>query len=263
MGTILPIGYFGFSNASYTDKMRLMKVWRITAWLPRFLVILLSCVTFLSAAAQEPEKQALRNPAQHSLPNVLIIGDSISLGYTPSVVKRLRGLANVYHNPGNAGNSGRCLQRLPRWLEQLDKSWDVIHFNCGLWDLCYRNPSSKVQGNRDKVDGTITHSPEEYRANLKKLVAALKKTEATLIWASTTPVPEGEAGRKVGDDLVYNRIAAQVMQDEQIPINDLHTLMKKHMKTHTIAAGNVHFTPAGSEILAQQVARKIAAALKP
>ena len=231
-----------------------MKICHIIACGACWLTLLLLGFHDLSAADPTPD-----NP----LPNVLIVGDSISLGYTPSVIKRLRGRANVYHNPGNAGNSGRCLERLPQWLKQLDKSWDVIHFNCGLWDLCYRHPESRVQGKRDKVRGTITHPPEEYRKNLARLVEALQKTKAKLIWASTTPVPEDEAGRKVGDDLVYNRIAAEIMQQQKIPINDLHALMRPHMKTHTVAPGNVHFTAAGSEILAKQVADTITAALQP
>ena len=240
-----------------------MRISRFTPWGRRFLAILLCCVTCLPAAELVAEERGSRVVAEKTLPNVLIIGDSISLGYTPSVVKRLQGRATVYHNPGNAGNSGRCLERLAQWLEQLDKSWDVIHFNCGLWDLCYRHPHSKAQGNRDKLKGTVTHPPEEYRQNLKQLVAALKKTKAKLIWASTTPVPEGEAGRKVGDDIVYNRIAAEVMGAQQIPINDLHALMQPHMKTQTVAPGNVHFTAQGSEILAKQVARTIAASISP
>ena len=36
------------------------------------------------------------------LPKVLIIGDSISLGYTPHVVQQLEGRAEVKHHKGNA-----------------------------------------------------------------------------------------------------------------------------------------------------------------
>ncbi|MCA9072115.1 MAG: SGNH/GDSL hydrolase family protein, partial [Planctomycetaceae bacterium] len=134
---------------------------------------------------------------------------------------------------------------------------DVIHFNWGLWDLCYRNPESKTQGHRDKVNGKLTHTPEQYRENLEKIVSILEKTNAKLIWASTTPVPDDEAGRKVGDDAVYNRVATEVMKKHNIPINDLHTLMVPKMKTLTTAPGNVHFTPEGYQLLAKQVASEI------
>jgi len=79
------------------------------------------------------------------LPEVLIIGDSISIGYTPFVKQMLGGIAGVYHNPGNGRYTGYGLEKIEEWLG--DESWDVIHFNRGLWDLCYRsnidNPGNK------------------------------------------------------------------------------------------------------------------------
>jgi lysophospholipase L1-like esterase len=187
----------------------------------------------------------------------LLIGDSISLAYTPMVKELLEGKAEVQRVKGNAGDTKRGLAGLPKWLDEKHGKWDVIHFNWGLWDLCYRNPESKTQGHRDKVKGKITHTPEEYRANLEEIVAILKKTDAKLIWAATTPVPEDEAGRKLGDDTVYNRVAADVMKKHGIPVNDLHKLMVPHMKTLTTSPGNVHFRPDGSKLLAKQVAATI------
>ncbi len=124
--------------------------------------------------------------------------------------------ANVVHNRGNAQHSGTGVRQLDKWLG--DTRWDVIHFNWGLWDLCYRHPESKVQGRRDKVRGTLTTSLEQYEKNLDQLVTRLRKTGAVLIWANTTVVPEGEAGRKLNDDLSYNAAAARVMQNHDVPI---------------------------------------------
>ncbi len=195
-----------------------------------------------------------------SLPQVLIIGDSISLGYTPALPGLLKGKAIVRHNPGNAGHTGMGLANIKRYLA--GGKWDVIHFNWGLWDLCYRNPKSKTQGRRDKINGKLTYTPEQYRANLQKIVASLKRTKAKLIWATTTPIPENEAGRKLGDAVKYNTIAAEVMKQHGIPTNDLHTLMVPHMKTMTVAPGNVHFTDDGSLLLAKQVAGAIEEAIE-
>ncbi len=199
--------------------------------------------------------------SENPLPRVLLIGDSISIGYTDSVVELLQGKADVQRVKGNAGDTQMGLDSLPKWLDAKHGRWDVIHFNWGLWDLCYRNPESKTQGHRDKVHGKLTLAPEQYRKNLQQIVAALETTGAKLIWASTTPVPAGEAGRKVGDDLVYNRIAAEVMKEHGIPINDLHALMVPHMKTMTTEPGNVHFTAEGSQLLGKQVAAAIEKAL--
>ena len=218
------------------------------------LTALLLCPAIASA------EQASKDDA--ALPRVLLIGDSISIGYTPAVIELMEGKAEVHRIRGNAGNTGRGLQNLSKWLDPEKGKWDIIHFNWGLWDLCYRHPESKTQGRRDKVNGTVTHTPEQYRKNLEKLVEQLEATGATLIWAATTPVPEGEAGRKVGDDLVYNKIAAEVMKEHDIPINDLHSLMVPHMKTKTTAPGNVHFTKEGSRILAEQVAATIEKVIK-
>ena len=64
-----------------------------------------------------------------NLPNVLIIGDSISIGYTSGVRDLLKGKANVIHNPGNAQGTTHGCKNLDAWLG--DTKWDVIHFNWG------------------------------------------------------------------------------------------------------------------------------------
>ena len=191
------------------------------------------------------------------LPKVLIIGDSISIGYMKALPGLLKDKAIVTHNPGNAGHTGMGLANIKRYIG--DGKWDVIHFNWGLWDLCYRNPKSKNQGRRDKVNGTVTHSLEQYETNLRKLVKELKSTDAVLIWASTTPVPDGEAGRVKGDELKYNAVAAKIMAENKIAINDLHAHMTKRLKDFE-KKGDVHYSPAGSKYLAEKVAASVLAA---
>lgn len=196
-----------------------------------------------------------------ALPRVLIIGDSISISYTAQTRELLAGEVNLHRVPGNAGHTGMGLAGLSRWLDPGNGEWDLIHFNWGLWDLCYRNPKSKNQGNRDKVDGTLTHSPEVYAANLEKIVKELQKTGATLVFATTTPVPPGEAGRKEGDDLLYNEAALEVMKRHGVRINDLHSVMAGKMDRYGKAPGDVHFTEEGAGILAEAVANSIREAL--
>ena len=74
-------------------------------------------------------------------PKALLIGDSISIGYTPHVVAALKGKVEVRHHRGNAQHTGTGLKMLDRWIGETE--WDVIHFNWGLWDLCYRHPYSQ------------------------------------------------------------------------------------------------------------------------
>ena len=203
--------------------------------------------------------KVIDNPA---LPRVLIIGDSISISYTAATRELLDGVVNLHRVPGNAGETEMGIKGIPKWLAPKNGKWDLIHFNWGLWDLCYRNPKSKNQGKRDKANGTLTHTPEIYAANLEKIVLELKKTGATLVFATTTPVPVGELGRKVGDDDVYNAAALTVMKRHGIPINDLHAVAKGKMDTYGKAPGDVHFTEKGAAVLAAAVAESIKSNLK-
>jgi len=205
--------------------------------------------------------------AQDQPPTVLIIGDSISIGYTNQVAELFRGRANVVRPKNkngrviNCGSSAMGIDGIDTWLG--DTAWDVIHFNWGLWDICYRHPESKAQGHRDKINGTITSTSQRYEANLRKLVARLKETGAKLIWASTTPVPEGEVGRFVGDEIKYNAIAAKIMAENNIAIDDLYTYMQPKALEYWIEPGNVHYTNEGSAYLAKKVAAMIECALGP
>ncbi len=193
------------------------------------------------------------------LPNVLIIGDSISIGYTKAVITGLEGVANVSRISENGGDTGKGLKKIDKWLG--NKKWDVIHFNWGLWDLCYRHPESRSQGKRDKVKGTQTFTIEEYSANLDKLVSTLKATDAKLIWASTTFVPDKEAGREQGDDLKFNAAAKVVMDKHGVAINDLHKF-SEGIQEHFKKPGDVHFTTEGSTKLGEKVAEEITKQLK-
>ena len=105
-------------------------------------------------------------------PKILIVGDSISIGYTPFVKKHFLNNAVVLHNIGNAQHTGTGLLKIEEWLG--DAHWDIIQFNWGLWDLCYRHPDSKEYGNRDKINGKPEYSITEYASNLESLVSMIK-----------------------------------------------------------------------------------------
>ncbi len=186
-------------------------------------------------------------------PRILIIGDSISIGYTPYVVKHFAGRAEVIHNPGNAGHTGMGLQNIHNWLG--DEKWDIIQFNWGLWDLCYRHPDSQLYGNRDKVNGTITHSIEEYRANLDSIISILKQaSNAKLVFVTTTYVPKKEGGRYRQDAKRYNRAAKNVMKKHNIPFNDIYRRSAAIHKKFGIGDDDVHFTDRGYQKLGREIA---------
>ncbi|MBC8766863.1 SGNH/GDSL hydrolase family protein [Arenibacter sp. BSSL-BM3] len=177
-------------------------------------------------------------------PKILIIGDSISLGYFPKVKEALASKALVLHNPGNAQHTGTGLEKIEDWVGEED--WDIIQFNWGLWDLCYRHPDSKVYGNRDKIKGTITYDLETYEKNLEELVSFLKaNTSAKLIFVTTTYVPVNEAGRHSTDVAKYNAVAKSVMKKNGVIINDIY---KKSITIHRkngLGDKDVHYNKEG------------------
>jgi hypothetical protein len=215
------------------------------------------------AAAHRPTAKSPRRQSPFAevkddpkLPRVLLIGDSISIGYTIPLRKLLAGQANVHRIPTNGGPTTRGLQQIDQWLG--DGKWDVIHFNWGLHDLKHADPKGRLV-NVDK--GKQQVPIDQYEQNLRQLVKRLKKTGAKLVWCSTTPVPEGAAGRVVGDAARYNAVALRVMKQAGIPTDDLYALCKPQLQEIQRSA-NVHFTPSGSQILAEQAAKVILKAIE-
>lgn len=185
-------------------------------------------------------------------PNVLIIGDSISIGYTPFVKGHFAEKASIIHNPGNAQHTGTGLEKIGEWLGEED--WDIVQFNWGLWDLAYRNPDSKAYGNRDKINGTVTFTVDEYAANLDSLVTFIKsKTDAKLIFVTTSYVPSEEVGRFTSDVKKYNAAAKTVMKKHGVVVNDIYKKTVKIHKEYGIGENDVHYKPEGYEKLGEAI----------
>lgn len=192
------------------------------------------------------------------LPRVLLIGDSISIGYTVGVRELLAGKANVHRPLTNCGPTSRGLASLDDWLKTggEGKKWDVIHFNWGLHDLKYLGADGKNLADPADKNSKQQIPPADYEKNLRTLAENLKATGAKVIWRNTTPVPPGAAGRVVGDSVKYNDIAAKIMKDLDIPTHDLFTISKEKMDV-MMRPANVHFTPEGNKILSKSVAEVI------
>ncbi len=229
----------------------------------KILLLVLSVVSVTFAqqrAARNPDAAVAEITDDPALPRVLLIGDSISKGYLLPTRELLRGKANLHRIP-RKGSAGRAiagstkdgLVSLDNWLSK--GKWDVIHFNWGLHDLKH------WKNGRMDLSAPQFSTTDEYEKNLRELVPRLKATGARLIWASTTPVPEGSDGRVKGDEIKYNAVAARVMNELGVPINDLHALCVPKLAEWQLPK-NVHFNRAGSRGLAEKVAKEIEAALK-
>ena len=199
------------------------------------------------------------------LPKVLIIGDSISIGYTPFVKEIMKDRADVSRpmksdgKPENCEGTTKGVANIDRWIG--DTKWDVIHFNFGLHDLKHVD---KVTGkNSNNVEDPHQAELKQYKRNLKKITDKLLATNAKLVFATTTPYPEGTTKplRDFGDETQYNNVALKIMKKKGIVVNDLHTLMLPRMQELQRPV-NVHFTEEGSRVLADQVVNSIASALK-
>src|SRR5690606_23630682 len=106
-----------------------------------------------------------------ALPRVLLIGDSISIGYTLPLRKLLEGKANVHRIPTNGGPTTRGLEQIDSWLG--NGQWDVIHFNWGLHDLKYASENGQLTS---PEKGRQQVPIDEYERNLTRLVERLKQT---------------------------------------------------------------------------------------
>ncbi len=202
-----------------------------------------------------------------NLPNVLLLGDSISIGYTLEVRKRLAGKANVFRAMDahgrkvmNCNGTTFGLARLDSWLG--DRKWDVIHFNWGLHDLKHVDPKKGGQPSSRATDPVQAPLPK-YTANLEALVKRLKATGAKLIFATTTPVPAGCTNplREPEAPARYNEAALAIMKTHGVRVNDLYAFALPRLEKIQLPK-NVHFTPEGSEQLAGEVAAAIEAELK-
>ena len=180
---------------------------------------------------------------------VLVIGDSISIGYTPVVTTLLAGKADVKHNEGNAAHTGNGVAKLGEWLGA--EKWKVITFNFGLHDL-------KIMENGKHQVGVV-----EYETNLDAIAGRLEKTGARLLYVTTTPVPEGKLSplRNPGDDVIFNEAALRVMSKHKIPVVDLYAFAKPRL-AEIQGKANVHFNKEGSAMLAELVAKAIEEQLK-
>ncbi len=183
-----------------------------------------------------------------NLPRVLLVGDSITRDYFPEIEKQLAGRANVGRLCSSAFISDPALlKQIEMVLTQY--KFDVIHFNNGMhgWQ----------------------HSEKEYEQAFPQFLKIIRKyaPKAKLICANTTPLkvsPTFSANdqTQATDERIVARnvIVLKFAQEQQIPMDDLNTLMHGHPEFHS---DNVHFNDKGIALQAAQVATLMGKLLKP
>jgi dienelactone hydrolase/lysophospholipase L1-like esterase len=204
-------------------------------------LLLVSMVSIPAARADDPPGTGL--------PKVVLIGDSIRLGYAPRVVERLAGKAVVVSPAANGGDSGNVLAHLDEWV--IRQQPDVVHWNCGLHDL-----------KRSRADGRHQVEIDRYVENLRRIVARIRgETKAALIFADTTPILDERHARRRGDfDRVeadvrrYNEAATAIMGELGVPVHDLHWVVEQGGPGAMLGPDGTHETPEGYDRLAEAVA---------
>jgi hypothetical protein len=182
------------------------------------------------------------NPDIH-LPNVLLLGDSISRNYFPQVTRDLDGVANVYLMASSTSvGDPRLPHQIVEFAALQGVRFSVIHFNNGMHGWSY--------------------AEEQYRAAFPQFLHAVRTLvgkRGALIWANTTAVrPDATNGATNPRVDERNAIALALVRSAGIPIDDQHSLMLHHLELYE---DSVHFNPAGASIQGDQAASAIRSAL--
>jgi lysophospholipase L1-like esterase len=189
------------------------------------------------------------------LPRVLLVGDSISVGYTIPVRGLLSGQANLHRVPANAESTAKGIGLLEDWLGT--ERWDVIVFNFGLHDVLMLRDEPRI-------------SLGLYRARLAAMIDMMQGRGRRLIWVNSTPVTRQcethmerrwridptRPYRRNKDVIRYNAMAQRLMDEQGIPVVDLYSFALPKLDEIQLPR-NVHFTDDGYAVLAQPVAEAI------
>lgn len=177
---------------------------------------------------------------------VLVIGDSISMGYMQPTQELLAGEFELTHPDENCKNSTYTRSRLETWLAQNPEA-TTITWNNGIWNATVDEESEHFEWYATPI--------EQYRDDILFIARRLKQTGARVIFFTTTP-PDGDTS--VDAELIdlQNAVAKEVLPAEGIEIYDLNQWVKDKSPEHR-SPGNLHYSEDGSKILAEFVASAI------
>lgn len=181
--------------------------------------------------------------ADPTLPRVLFVGDSILQGYMGGVVKMLKGKANVDF-----------------WVTPL---WQSERFNSILADLLKEGPYDAIHinlGLHGWPEGRIL--PGTYEPLTRAFLDVIRKQspKTKVIWASSTPTFNKANLQEFNGEinpiiLEHNKMAAKVMTEYQLPVNDFYSVLAD--KGHWVRPDGVHWQPPAMALLADVAAKSV------
>ena len=187
--------------------------------------------------------------------NLLLIGDSIRMGYDKSVKKTLEGVANVIFPAENCRFASYVLRYFHEYLNGVKgEDVDVIHWNAGLWD-CLRLFEEEP------------HTPiDVYAYYIDRICIRIKKIcpNARVIFATSTKVLSEKMSKnfkRYNEEIEkYNEAAVNVVKKYGFEINDLYALsVTLPEEVHSDAVH--YYTPMGTEAFTNQVLSFVVPAL--
>ena len=192
----------------------------------------------------------ISNNILDSMKRVMLIGDSIRLGYEETARDGLDDVAEVIAPEENGGNSSNVLANLDKWLPR--EAPELVHVNCGLHDI------------KKEFGSPVSAVPiEEYEENLRKILTRLKRDIGIVVFALTTPVNEilhhenKPFDRFEADVVQYNAVAKRVAEELGVLTNDLFSVVQATGSDKILKADGVHFTGDGYAILGKAVADSV------
>lgn len=187
---------------------------------------------------------------------VLLLGDSIRMGYQDYVREILKDRCSVYYDEQDNGRfAAYTLWQANQFFKNFGR-FDVVHWNNGYWDMNIEAPMVEAM-----------HPIDEYVHFLKRIITEIRRNGAQIIFATTTPVPKSGAaldntgtGMEIGynNDWVvkYNEAAKKLMAEEGILVNDLYSLMLGDPHYYK-CPDMLHLTEEGYRLCARQAAKYI------
>lgn len=181
--------------------------------------------------------------AQNGLPNVLYIGDSVSINTMAQLSQEMKNTANICHIYANAGASNRGVECTREWLNHtsVGTKWDYVLFNFGLHDF------------KLTAAGTTQVSQVDYKQNLRIIANTIRRHGAVPIWVTTTPIPTALVGARFADPTPYARISQNEMSFLNVPVIDTYSIILPNNGTGH-PKDDVHWLAAPTVILSNVIA---------
>jgi len=184
--------------------------------------------------------------------SVLLLGDSIRIGYCRYVKEELSDIACVCYPEENCRFTQYTLVTLSDWMSLVDnpEKVNIIHWNNGHWDIAHWGGEE-----------VSLNSPEQYGIMLERIYHKLCAgfPNAKIIFALTTPMnPDGTVGNNPRTNVEierYNSVACKVMRKLGGQVNDLYSVISG--QSAALYIDYTHFSEEGYQMLAGAVSKVI------